>query len=248
MFKKRFICKYLIFLLCFIIFFFDSFIVKAQINDQQKIFEIFVRRKLKKSVGELIHEMEENYQKNKYEKVIEIVNQLPPFFPFTTKQNLIIADSYLKIANPQKAIEFSQRIISTKIPTTEYCIAHLIKAKALIILDKNKKALEVIKKLKKTFCKNIIQDEINILMYFLNQISKEKIQNIPSKKLKIFLGEIYKIKAIYLLNQKKPERAQKYIFAYINLYGDYKEGAPLIFKLAETYLKLHKLNIAQNFY
>jgi len=24
--------------------------------------------------------MEENYQKNKYEKVIEIVNQLPPFF------------------------------------------------------------------------------------------------------------------------------------------------------------------------
>jgi len=193
----------------------------------------------------LVKQLEKAYSWHQYKKVVEISKKISILFPLSAKDNLIIAESYLRLGFPEEAISYANKVISLRKNTFTACRAKLIKISALIVKGKTYGLKKELKKLASSFCGAKFKEDIDALLYFLGS----KVKPLPpSSILKETLGVITKAKGLYLLRLKKPDAAKYYIFLYLNVYGRLEDAPPLLFKLAEAYFKQGKRDQAKTYY
>ncbi len=236
------------FIFCFLLTIFIGNIAYGETQKRLNYLGLLVNGTLEEKLDQIFSLIKKYYKKKNYEKVIEIYQEIPPFLPLKSEENLIIARSFLNIGEPQKAIKFADKVISLRLITEICCQARLVKIEALSIMGKKKQALKEINALKKTFCGKEFKDEIKVILYYLNQLKLKALASIPEKTIKNVLGELYKGKVFYLIKQKKPNLALKNAFIWINLYGNYNKGSELLFKIAETYFSMKKFEKANILY
>ena len=241
--------------LVFLFAFFMSFSVAASKEKKSLIFLLMSNETRKKEKEEEIKKAEETvkqiksaYNKKLYHKVIELLSNLPPDFSLTPEENLIISESFLNSGFPEKAIEFSEKVISVKKGTHKACIANLIKNKGFIIKGDYKNAKKELKDFLNSYCNETLKKEAKILLYFIKELPEKELKEINKDLIKKVLGEIYKLRGLYFIRKGKLKKAEEDFFTYINVYGTFKEGSELMYSLAEAYLKKNKKDKAKILY
>ena len=245
-------------IIIFIIFLWILIFFSTSNSKQPEKFDIFLlisnetKKKKKeaeiKKAEKIIGQIKKAYANKNYEKVIELLNKLPPDFSLTPEENLIISKSFLKSGFPEKAIEFSKKVISVKRGTHEACIANLIKNKAFIVKGEYKKAKKEIENFLDSYCDKNLKKEAEVLLYFIKALPEDKLKEIDKSLIKKIFGEIYKFRGLYFLKRGKLKKAKEDFFIYINVYGTYKEAPELIYKLAEAHFKKKEKKKAKIFY
>ncbi len=191
----------------------------------------------------LVKQMEKAYKRKRYKEVIEISKKISILFPLTAKENLMIAESYLRLGYPQKAIEYANRVLFLRKGTFEACEARLIQLESLIVLNQLKGIKKQIKNYLNSFCGERFGNQAKALLHYLgikNQVN--------SKLLRDEVGKVVKARALYLLRNNKPEEARKNLFLYLNVYGNLEDASSLFFELAEVYFKNHQREKAKVLY
>jgi len=219
------------------IFFFISNETKEKIKEEEI-----------KKAEELVKQIKNTYNKRLYEKVEELLKDLPPDFSLTPEENLIVAESLLKSGSPEKAIDFSEKVISVKKGTTEACVANLIKNKALIIKGNYKEAKINLKAFLESYCEEALKNEAKVLLYFMKELSSDEFKKIDKNLAKRVLGELYKLRGFYFVKKGELKKAEDDFFTFINVYGTYKEAPELIYKLADAYFNKGEREKAKAYY
>ncbi len=209
---------------------------------------LLVNGTLEEKLNQIFSLMQTYYQKGDYEKVVEVYQQLPPFLPLNSEENLMIARSFLYMGEPQKAIKFADKILSLHLNTEVCCRARLVKIEALAIMGKTKKALQEIKALNKTFCAKAFQNEVKVILYYLGKTEIKKLAGRSPEVVKSMLDEIYQVRIMYLLKQKNLNQALQEAFIWLNIYGNYKKGSGLLFKIADAFFKAGQIEKANTLY
>ena len=213
-------------------FFLGSSISLAQSNNTQAYNPLFI---IQEKNEKIVKKMERAYKWHQYEKVVELSKKISILYPLSAKDNLIVAESYLRLGYPKEAISYANKVISLRKNTFEACRARLIKIAALIVMGKTKGLKKRLNKILNSFCSAKFKEDILALMTLLGKREK-----VPADVLKNIVGVVIKAKGLYLLRKNKLRAAKHYIFLYLNVYGSLYEAPKLLFKLAEGYFKNHK--------
>lgn len=190
-----------------------------------------------KKAEETVQQIKNAYNQKLYEKVSELLKDLPPDFSLTPEENLIVSESLLRSGFPERAIEFSEKVISVKKGTQEACIANLIKSKAYIIRGDYKNVKNNLKDFLDSYCDENLKREAKVLLYFIKEFPAEEIKKIEKTLTKRILGELYRLRGFYFIKKGEFKKAEDDFFTFINVYGTYKEAPELIYQLAEAYLE-----------
>ncbi|MCX8041697.1 MAG: hypothetical protein N3A56_04300 [Thermodesulfobacteriaceae bacterium] len=196
----------------------------------------------------ILEEILASYQKGNYERVKNLAKKLSPYFILRAEENLILAESFLKTGEPDKTLILANKVVTVKRGTREACLAESLSIKALLVLEKFSEAQGKISKFLESYCEEDLKSEIAVFEKFLKKYPWEKWS---PEEIKIWTKsglEIYKLRALYLIQKNQLERAEKEISYYLNLSGKYLEGEELFFKLAEGYFKIGKRDQAKRFY
>jgi len=236
------------FLILWCLLFFLTRPCHAETQKKLNYLGLLVNGTLEEKLNQIFSLINSYYKNKEYEKVIEVYKRLPPFLPLKSQENLMIARSFLNVGEPQNAIKFADKVISLKLITEVCCKARLVKIEALSVLGKTKEALQEIKALNKTFCAKEFENEISSILYYLGKASLRKLESIPPEVVKSVLEEIYRARVLYLIKQNKLDQALKDAFVWLNIYGDYKKGSELIFKIAEAFLSSGQTDKANTLY
>jgi len=190
-----------------------------------------------KRAEETVQKIKNAYNQKLYEKTIDLLKELPSDFSLTPEENLIISESFLRSGFPERASEFSEKVISVKKGTHEACLANLINIKANIIRGEYKIAKKDLKDFLDSYCDEGLKKEAKILLYFIKELPAEEIKKLDKNLIIKNLGEIYKLRGLYFIKKGELKRAEDDFFTFINVYGTYKEAPELIYQLAEAYFK-----------
>ncbi len=232
---------------------FSTFSISNCEQNNESNFLLFLSKSPKgreeiKKAEEIVKEIETAYRKKQYEKVGELLKELPPLFSLTPEENLIVSESFLKAGYPEKAIEFSNKVISVKRGTHEACYANLIKIKALIVKNNLNKAKKELKNFLSSYCEESLKQQAKVLLYFIKAIPEKELTGINKNIIRKTLGEMYKIRGVYFIKKGKLKKAEDDFFTYINVYGTYREAPALLYKIAEAYFKRKEINRAKVYY
>ena len=191
----------------------------------------------------LVKQMERAYTWRHYDKVIEISKKISILYPLSAKDNLIIAESYLRLGYPKEAISYANKVLTLRKKTFEACKAELIKFMALVVMGQNTKVIKGIKSFLSSFCSQKFSSEAQAILNYLGKNYK-----VSSKVLREVQGIIVKAKGLYLLRKSRVYEAEKNIFLYLNVYGNLYEAPDLLFKLAEAFFKRKQVKKAKLLY
>ncbi len=234
----------LIILIFFLILFKTLFVYSQTSENLEKFLEL--KKMGTSNQEEILKEIRKAFSLRDYERVIREFERLSFFLRIPAEDLFLLSKAYFYTGNPEKSIDFAERVQSLRRGTSLYCEAGILKAKALLILDKKKEVEKVLKELETTFCKEEFHEKIKLLeIIWKNKFFEEEI---TSKILKEFLREIYEAKFNYLISKGRLKEAEKIAFEFINLTGEYREGKNFFFKLAEAYFKLRNINEAKKYY
>ncbi len=242
------ICLFLSFLLISCIGVFlckNSFLLGFSATENQTQLE---PESVQKKNEKIVEEILSFYQKGDYEKVKKLSGKLSPYFILKPEENLILAESFLKSGDPEKALIFANKVSTVKRRTREACVAEVISIKALIVLERFLEAQNKVFKFLESYCEEDLKIELKM---FENFLKRRPLENWSSEELKFWLKsgvEIHKLRALYFIQKNQLEKAEREILHYLNLSGKYLEGEDLFFKLAEAYFKVGKRNEAKKFY
>lgn len=242
-----------IFFLLFLYIFVTFSVSKSEQKEDFSIF-LFISNKTEieeakiKEAEEIVKKIKDAYNKNLYEKVTELLKDLPSDFSLTPEENLIVSESFLRSGYPEKAIEFSEKVISVKKGTKEACIANIIKIKAFIIKGDYKEAKKKIKDFLDSYCESTFKNEANVLLHFIKELPSEEFEKLEKNLIKRVLGELYKLRGFYFIKRGDLKKAEDDFFTYINVYGTYKEAPELIYKLADALFEKGEKEKAKTYY
>ena len=212
----------------------------AQINNATSVNPLVI---IQEQNEKLVKQMERAYRWKHYDKVIEISKKISILYPLSAKDNLIIAESYLRLGYPKEAISYANKVLTLRKKTFEACRAELIKFMALAVMEQRAKVIKGIKNFLNTFCSQKYSLEAQAILNYFGKNYK-----VPSKVLKKIQGIIVKARGLYLLRKGKVFEAERDIFLYLNVYGNLFEAPDLLFKLAEAYFKKKQVKKAKLLY
>ncbi len=248
---KFFIITFIIFLSFLSILIFFSLSISESPKDLGIILFSFNKTKEReaevKKAEEIVQKIKNAYNQKLYEKTIDFLKELPSDFSLTPEENLIISESFLRLGFPERASEFSEKVISVKKGTHEACLANLINIKSYIIRGEYKIAKKDLKDFLNSYCDESLKNEAKVLLYFIKELPAEEIKRIDKALIKKNLGEIYKLRGFYFIKRGELKKAEDDFFTFINVYGTYKEAPELIYQLAEAYFKKNEEK-AKTFY
>ncbi len=187
----------------------------------------------------------EAYKEKAYERVIKLYQKLPPFTQIAPEEFLIVAESYFKIGDLDKALDLAERAHSLRRGTQIACEASLLKTKSLLILGKEKEALKELSGLEESYCKDVLEEKIELIKIYINQKGRE---GLDFKKYSSFIEEIFEAKINYLLKKGWIKEAEREIFNFLNLTGFYQRGKDFFYKLAEAYYEKGDISKAKKYY
>ncbi|NPA39791.1 MAG: hypothetical protein GXO57_05055 [Thermodesulfobacteria bacterium] len=212
----------------------------AQINNATSVNPLVI---IQEQNEKLVKQMERAYRWKHYDKVIEISKKISILYPLSAKDNLIIAESYLRLGYPKEAISYANKVLTLRKKTFEACRAELIKFMALAVMEQRAKVIKGIKNFLNTFCSQKYSLEAQAILNYFGKNYK-----VPSKVLKKIQGIIVKARGLYLLRKDRLFEAERDIFLYLNVYGNLFEAPDLLFKLAEAYFKKKQVKKAKLLY
>ncbi|MFN3505450.1 MAG: tetratricopeptide repeat protein [Caldimicrobium sp.] len=193
----------------------------------------------------IIKKIKEAHSVKDYDTVVKLHQKLPAYVQLTPEEFLMLAESYFERGYLEKSIELSERAESLRRGTTLSCDATFLKAKALLLLGREKEVNKVLSYLNEEFCQTHLGEKLEALKKF---ISKKERAEIEDKKYLSFIQEFQRAKIGYLLKKGQLKDAEREIFNYINLTGDYKFGMNYLFQLAEAYLEKGEVLQAKKYY
>lgn len=193
----------------------------------------------------LISEIDKAYRIKDYEKVVRIYQQIPPRARLSAEDLFKVADSLFQTGESEWARDLGDRVASLRRGTVLACRAQLLKVKALYLEAKEREAQRLFQGLLGTFCEEELRDEIDALRYL---IFGRKDLVVDSRVLKRTAEELSRARFGLYLRQGKLKEAERAIYDYLNLSGEYLLGRSLFFRLAETYFEKGDLQTAKKFY
>lgn len=193
----------------------------------------------------LLSELDRAYKIRDYEKVIQIYQKLPPRAKLPAEELYKIAESFFQTGHLERARDLAERVIGLRRGTSLACRAQFLKAKALFVDGKEREAQKIIQGLKGTFCEDELKEELSALGYLL---FGRKDLAVEGKVLKRTFEELGRARFSLHLKQGKLKEAEKAVFDYLNLSGDYLSGRYFFFKLAEAYFNRGDLLSAKRYY
>ncbi len=193
---------------------------------------------------ELLQKIINQYKIKNYEEVARLEKRLPKLAELSPEEMRILAESLLKAGEPERAIEWGKRIASLKRGTKEECEANFIILQALYLLDKVAQAKEYKEKLQEDLCQKELAVPLTIFSYLYE---KAKLSGDSQRLIKAF-AEVSYPRISYFLAKGKLDLAEKEIYTYLSLTGNYRQGGELFLKLAEAYFRLGHTAKAKVFY
>lgn len=206
---------------------------------------LFNATPLSQDVESLIGEIREAYKNNDYEKVVRLHQRLSPWVQLSPEEMLIIAKSYFITGNLEKALSLAEGAISLRRGTEVACEGTLIKIKSLYVLGKEKESLRELLALEEGYCKEILGEKLKA---FRSYITKKERETIDPNILNSLFKEIFEAKINFYLKKGLLKEAEKGIFDYLNLTGEYRKGKDYFFKLAEAYFERGEVLKAKKYY
>lgn len=182
----------------------------------------------------LISEIDKAYRIKDYEKVVRIYQQFPPRARLSAEDLFKVADSLFQTGESERARDLGDRVASLRRGTVLACRAQLLKVKALYLEAKEREAQRLFQGLLGTFCEEELRDEIDALRYL---IFGRKDLVVNSRVLKRTAEELSRARFGLYLRQGKLKEAERAIYDYLNLSGEYLFGRSLFLDLPRPILE-----------
>lgn len=218
-----------------------------QTSDKREVLRgiLFNATPLSQESERIINEIREAYKVNAFERVVRLHQSLSPWVQLSPEEILIIAESYFATGNLEKASELAERAISLRRGTEIACKGSFLKVKSLYLLGREKESLKELSALEEGFCKDLLGEKLRV---FKSYLTKKDRETIHPKILNSFLKEILEAKLNFYLKKGFFREAEREIFDYLNLTGEYRKGKDYFYKLAEAYFERGEILKAKKYY
>lgn len=182
-----------------------------------------------------IKEIREAYRIKDFERIVNLHRHLPTLVQLSPEELLIIGESYFRVGEPEKALDLVERALSLRRGTELACEASLLRVKIFLILGREREAKKELFNLEENYCKESLGEKLLLLKNYLLKRGKP-------------LDELLEAKLNYYLKKGLVKEAEREIFEYLNLTGNYNKGKEFFYKLAEAYYERKEILKAKKYY